>query len=114
MSDFYDNLLKATNNINDITTEKYATVTKANNNQYSVIEDDTNLEHSNIPSLNGAILELGDKVVVGFVDNSIYNPIILGTIGKEKNIDTDLDISLEMDLLENGYLKIVAELVKGV
>ena len=114
MSELYENLLKATSNIDDITNEKYATVTRKNDNSYDIIEDETNLSHIGVPSLNSTNLETGDKVVVGFVENSIYNPIILGAVGKEKNIDTDLDISLEMDLLENGYLKIVAELVKGV
>lgn len=113
MSELYENLLKATDNTSDITIEKYCTVTKINNNLCSVIEEDNNLEHSNVPILNSYKLEVGDKAILGFIQNSIYNPVVLGVIGKERNVDTDLDIDLGMDLLNNGYLKISAELIKG-
>ena len=43
MSELYENLLKATNNIDDITTEKYATVTKVNVNYCDAKEEDTGL-----------------------------------------------------------------------
>ena len=80
MSELYENLLKATDNTNDITNEKYGTVTNINDNFCNVIEEDTNLEHSNVPILNQLYLETGDKVVIGFVDNSIYNPVIVGNL----------------------------------
>lgn len=76
----YDNLLTATNNLEDITFSKYATVTKLEDKLCSVIEDDTNLEHLNIPVLNELRLELGDKIVLGFVNNNLYNPVILGNL----------------------------------
>lgn len=113
MTGLYENLLKATDNTADITNEKYGTVTRVNGTLCNVIEEDTNLEHTNVPVLNGIKVESGDKVVIGFIDNSIYLPVVFGTVGKTKNVDTDLDISLEMDLMNNGYLKIVADLVKG-
>lgn len=112
MTDLYENLLKATDNTSDITNEKYGFVTKIYGTLVNVIEEDTNLEHTNVPVINGVYLELGDKVVIGFVNNSIYDPVILGNIGKERNVDTDLDIRLEMDTMSNGYLKITADLVK--
>lgn len=80
MSELYENLLKATDNTNDITNEKYGTVTKVNDGLCNVIEEDTNLEHSSVPILNQLYLETGDKVVIGFVDNSIYNPVIVGNL----------------------------------
>ena len=67
----------------------------------------------NVPILNSYKVEVGDKAILGFIQNSIYNPVVLGVIGKERNVDTDLDIDLGMDLLNNGYLKISAELIKG-
>ena len=89
MTEFYENLLKATDNTKDITNEKYGTITKlGENNICSVIETDTNLEHSNVPILNGLKINTGDDVVIGFVDNSIYNPIIIGKVGKAE-IDTE-------------------------
>ena len=79
--DFYDNLLRATNNVADITTEKFATIVKLEELYCSAKEEETGLEHSNVPILNGLSLDLGDKVVLGFAENSIYNPCILGKVG---------------------------------
>lgn len=90
MSEFYENLLRATDNTKDITNEKYATITKvAENGLCSVLEEDTNLEHSDVPVLNKLPVDTGDKVVLGFVDNSIYNPYIIGNLTKEIQIDTE-------------------------
>ena len=80
MSDLYDNLLRATDNTKDITVEKYAAVTKIDGSLCSVKEIDTDLEHSNVPILSNVYLEPGDKVVIGFVNNSIYNPVIIGSL----------------------------------
>ena len=89
MSELYENLLKATDNSSDITNEKYGTVVKINGALCSVIEEDTNLEHTNVPVLNQIYLETGDKVVIGFVDNSIYNPIIVGNLTRGIRLSTE-------------------------
>ena len=89
MSELYDNLLKATDNTSDITTEKYGVITKINGALVSVLEEDTELEHSNVPILNQIYLETGDKVVIGFVDNSIYNPVIVGNLTRGIRLSTD-------------------------
>lgn len=97
MSELYENLLKATDNTNDITNEKYGTVVKINGALCSVLEEDTNLEHTNVPVLNQIYLETGDKVVIGFVDNSIYNPIVVG------NLTRGIRLSAE-DIIEPSSL----------
>lgn len=81
MIDFYDNLQKATSNLSDITFEKYGTVTKIFDDKVSVLVDDS-LEHDNVPVLNGVRVSEGDRVIVGFVDNNNYNPVVLGVLGK--------------------------------
>ena len=91
MSELYENLLKATNNIDDITTEKYATVTKLNGNYCDVKEEDTSLEHTNVPILNGANLKVGDKAVIGFLNNSIYDVVCYGALDKTIHDDTKQD-----------------------
>ena len=83
MSELYENLLKATSNIDDITNEKYATVTKVAGDTCSVQEEDTNLEHSQVPILNKITCETGDKVVLGFVNNSLYDPVIIGNLSRK-------------------------------
>lgn len=80
MSDLYDNLLRATDNTNDITNEKYGVITKITNNLCNVKEENGDLEHSNVPILSNIPCETGDKVVIGFVNNSIYNPVVTGNL----------------------------------
>ena len=91
MTDLYTNLLKATNNIDDITTEKYATVTKLNGNYCDAKEEDTGLEHTNVPIINGANLSVGDKVIIGFLNNSIYDVVCYGALDKTIHDDTKQD-----------------------
>ena len=91
MSDLYENLLKATNNIDDITTEKYATVTKLNGNYCDAKEEDTGLEHTNVPIINGANLSVGDKAIIGFLNNSIYDVVCYGALNKTIHDDSKQD-----------------------
>ena len=79
---FYDNLLRATDNTKDITTEKYATITNMKNGLCSVREEDSELEHSNVPILNQIHCETGDKVIIGFVNNSLYEPVVTGNLSR--------------------------------
>ena len=88
MTELYENLLKATSNIDDITNEKYATVTKVDRLFCNVKENDTDLEHLNVPILNGADLKTGDKVIIGFIENSIYNVVCYGSLDRTPNIDS--------------------------
>ena len=91
MSDLYENLLKATSNVDDITTEKYGVITKKNGNYCSVKESDNGLEHSNVPIVNGANLNVGDKVIIGFLNNSIYDVVVYGALDKQVHDDTKQD-----------------------
>ena len=91
-NNLYDNLLKATNNIDDITTEKYATVTKINGNYCDAKEEDTGLEHTNVPIVNGANLSVGDKAIIGFINNSIYDAVCYGALDKQIHDDSKQDL----------------------
>ena len=91
MSDFYENLLRATNNLDDITTEKYGTITSKKGNYCTVKETDNDLEHTNVPIVNGAELNVGDKVIIGFLNNSIYDVICYGAVGRTVHDDTKQD-----------------------
>ena len=88
MSDLYTNLLKATSNIDDITTEKYATITKTYGNYCDAKEEETGLEHTNVPILNGAKLQVGDKAIIGFLNNSIYETVCYGVLDRTTDIDS--------------------------
>lgn len=90
--DFYKNLLKATDNTSDITVEKYAIITKINGLYCSVKETDNDLEHHNVPIVNGANLSVGDKVIIGFLNNSIYDVVCYGALDKEVHDDSKQDL----------------------
>ena len=93
MSDsFYDNLLKATDNTKDITTEKYGIITKLNGTYCSVKETDNELEHHNVPIVNGANMTVGDKVIIGFINNSIYDVVCYGCLDKTVHDDSKQDL----------------------
>lgn len=91
-NNFYDNLLEVTNNIDDITTERYATVTELNGNYCDVKEEDTGLEHTNVPIVNGANLSVGDKAIIGFINNSIYDAVCYGALDKQIHDDSKQDL----------------------
>lgn len=94
----YDNLLKATNNVDDITVEKYGIITKLEGGYCNVKESDNELEHSNVPILNGANLELGDKVIIGFINNSIYDAICYGVLDRAISNGVDIVTNWETTL----------------
>ena len=91
-NNLYDNLRKATNNIDDITTEKYGVITKLDGIYCSVKETDNDLEHNNVPILNGANLSVGDKVILGFLNNSIYDVVCYGALDIQIHDDSKQDL----------------------
>ena len=91
-NNLYDNLRKATNNIDDITTEKYGVITKLDGIYCSVKETDNELEHNNVPIINGANLSVGDKVIIGFLNNSIYDVVCYGALDKQIHDDSKQDL----------------------
>lgn len=99
-NDFYDNLTTITNNLEDIAFTKYATITNLNSDGTCTAKEDEEegLTHENVPTLSHN-LRVGDKVVLGFVDNSIYNPVIL-TGGEEAYTKTETDALLQKKINE--------------
>lgn len=92
MSEFYDNLLRATDNTGQISVERYATITLVNSDgTVGCLEENSELQHDFVPVLNGLSLKLGDRVVLGFVDNSVYNPFIIGVVGGESSVGVQSD-----------------------
>lgn len=89
MTDLYENLLRATDNTANITTEKQGTITKIQDKLCNVKEEATGLEHTNVPVINEVQVKEGDTVLLGFLDNNIYNPIVYGIIGRE-TVDAEL------------------------
>lgn len=123
MSDFYENLLKATDNIKDITFSRYGVVVDINKDFCVVKENDSDLSHQNVPVLNGLELKRGDNVVLGFVNNDLYNPLILGIIGRDvihemevdlSKVDVDFNYNFGMSGIDdslsiNAFLKLIGD-----
>lgn len=83
--DFFNNLQAVTDNISDIAFTRYATITNLNSDgTCTAKEDEEGVTHENVLTL-AHNLQVGDKVVVGFVDNSIYNPVILGSMNESSS-----------------------------
>ena len=89
--DFFSNLQAVTENISDIAFTRYATITNLTDDGTCTAKEDEDdgLTHENVLTLSHN-LQVGDKVVLGFVDNSIYNPVIL-TGGEEAYTKTETD-----------------------
>ena len=67
MPTFYNNLLKATDNTESITHEKYATVTRVYpDNTCDIIEDTNELQHEKAIIPDNQLLKTGDKVIIGY------------------------------------------------
>lgn len=81
--DFFTNLQAATSNLDDIIFNRFATIVEINNDgTVNCREDeDDGLTHNNVPNPTSNV-EVGDKVVLGFIDNSIYNPVVLSSMNK--------------------------------
>ena len=78
MSELYANLLRATNNLNDIIYPRIATIVNRDDCYYTVLEEENGLYHQQVQAVNS--VSVGDKVVLLFLNNSLYQPIILGAI----------------------------------
>lgn len=78
----YDELLRATDNLQDISFSRYGTITNITDDLCSVKEEEQDITHQNVPILNKTTTKVGDKVVLGFVDNNLYNPVVIGNLSR--------------------------------
>ena len=92
MSDLYNNLQVLIDDNVTVTVEKYATVTKLQEHYCTVKEADEETEHTNVPIIDGAKLQVGDTVVIGFLNNSIYDVVCYGAVGRTVHDDTKQDL----------------------
>lgn len=80
MDDFYENLTALTDNLSDIVFSRYAEVTKVDGFTVECKENESGVVHIDVPLVNNFEVEVGDFVILGFVDNDLYNPIALGML----------------------------------
>lgn len=80
VDDFYENLTALTDNLSDIVFSRYAEVTKVDGFSVECKENESGVVHINVPIINNFEVEVGDFIILGFVDNDLYNPVALGML----------------------------------
>lgn len=118
--DFIENLTSLTNNLEDIAFSRYATITNINNDNTVDCKEDDGTIHKNVINSTNFNLNIDDTVLLGFVDNNIYNPMITGgvnvkgaddtmiyALGLGKfNINSDGDLILTLPIGVDNYFSI--------
>jgi hypothetical protein len=104
--DFLENLTSLTDNLNDIAFTRYATITKVNDDGTVDCQEDNETIHQNVINSTNFKLSIGDTVLLGFVDNNIYNPMITGGVTVKAADDTMIyALGLgKFNINENGHL----------
>ena len=108
MSDsLYDNLLKATDNLNDMVFSRYAKVTGIDGDTCTLEELDDELTHENVSIPAIIPIRLNDTVLLGFVDNNLHQPYIMSTTSPENPANDALILALGVGLFtirDDGHL----------
>ena len=109
-----DNLTSLTDNLNDIAFTRYVTVIKVNPDNTVDCQEDNSTIHKNVINSTNLTLSIGDTVLLSFIDNNIYNPMITGGV-EVKNADDTMIYALglgKFHIDNNGDL--IVELPIGV
>ena len=105
--DFFENLTSLTDNLNDIAFTRYVTITKINpDGTVDCKEDDNETIHKNVPNTTNLNLAVDDVVLISFVDNDVYNPMVTGGV-TVKGADDQMIFALglgKFHIDENGDL----------
>ena len=118
--DFLDNLTSLTDNLNDIAFSRYVTVTNINDDNTIDCREDNGTIHKNVINSTHLPLTTDDVVLLGFIDNNIYQPMIMGgvtvkhaddvainALGLPKfNINTEGDLIAELPIGITNYCEI--------
>ena len=64
---------------------RYCTVTSVNTDGTVDCREDEGTVHLAVPNLTNMVLSVDDSVLVGFVENNVYNPVVLGMLEAESS-----------------------------
>lgn len=78
--DFFENLTSLTDNLKDIAFTRYVTITNINSDNTVDCREDNGTIHKNVINSTNFTLSIDDVVLLGFIDNNIYNPMITGGV----------------------------------
>ena len=119
--DFFENLTSLTDNLKDIAFTRYVTITNINPDNTVDCREDNGTIHKNVINSTNFTLSIDDVVLLGFIDNNIYNPMITGgvkinrandqmiyALGLGKfNINSDGDLIFTLPIGVENYASIV-------
>ena len=100
--DFLENLTAITDNLNDISFTRYVTIININDDGTVDCQEDNGTEHKNVINTTQYTLSIDDTVILGFVDNDIYNPIITAGVNV-KRADDQMIYALGLGLFEINH-----------
>lgn len=121
VDDFLDNLTSLTSNMDDISFNRYVTVTQVNSDGTVDCREDDLTMHNNVINTTNLRLSVDDVVLLGFVNNNVYEPMVLGgvsvacaddnmiyALGLGKfNINGDGDLTVDLGFGVSNYFSIV-------
>lgn len=78
--DFISNLQSLTDNTKDLAFTRYATITTTNPDGTVNCKDDDDTIHKNVINSTNLQLSKDDTILLGFIDNDIYQPMVTGGV----------------------------------
>lgn len=101
---FFDNLTAITSNIEEISFIKYAIITEVNDdNTVNCREKENETIHQDVLCLNN-FNSVDDTVLLGFIDNDVYNPIVIGNLNQKGGIGGKLsDFVNDVGFITSDY-----------
>ena len=86
--DFISNLQSVTDNTKDLAFTRYVTITTINPDGTVNCKDDDDTIHKNVINTTNIQLSKDDTVLLGFIDNDIYQPMVTGGVNVKCGDDT--------------------------
>ena len=86
--DFLNNLTSLTDNLNDIAFTRYATITKVNSDNTVDCRENNGTIHKNVINTTSLELSIDDLIILTFIDNDIYQPMVTGGVIIQKGKGT--------------------------
>jgi len=102
--DFLENLTSLTDNLNDIAFTRFVTITNVNTDGTIDCQEDNGTVHKNVKNSTFFKPSADDLIILGFADNDIYEPFVLGCIDVKRDVYTKDEVDEIVDEIISGDL----------
>ena len=100
--DFLENLTSLTDNLNDIAFTRFVTITNVNTDGTIDCQEDNGTVHKNVKNSTFFKPSPDDLIILGFADNDIYEPFVLGCIDVKRDVYTKKEVDDIVDEIISG------------